>query len=347
MDVDSPCDRPPTISTPPVFLAENAEVRKGDCEGTQSSDKEVPFLDTQHQCSTPVSSRPRVQDISPPNISSALSAAKDMAESNIASALPVAPDRAQIADEDTEQLHDDTARLQVDANENLFDGPNSVLAGSSCHHIEESRMVTPRQNRRPFRSLENIIHELPPSPPGAPRKFRAFNVRNQYRSDRDSLSFDLTHADELSSPNESSEENCARDEAECPNSLPTINMVPNVDSERDDVPFLLARRDNLNFSAVDAAPGVVKIAVGLSIDSSFAGELRISPHSSTGTQSTFQNNEFYFIYRGCLEWDIDATRVRVCAGDFVGVPHATSFNIRNPSFQEAVVIYFSPACHFP
>lgn len=308
---------------------------------------EVPPIVWQHDCSKVVCNSPRPRDTSPSNISSAIPAAQETAQPSTAPALPVTQDRAKNVDGDAKESPDNVVTLRTNTNENVLDEPRSIPAGSSCHHVGECRIVTPQRDRRPFRSLENIIHELPLSPPGAPRKVRPSNIHSQHRIEHNSIPFDLMSADESSSPNESSGENCVPGEPECPDSPSAMDAMPNMESERGPTSLLLARRDNLNFSSVHSASGIIKIAVALSIDSSFVGELRISPHSSTGTRSTFQNNEFYFVCRGYLEWDIDATRVRVCAGDFIGVPRAASYNILNPSFQEAVVIYFSPACHFP
>lgn len=104
---------------------------------------------------------------------------------------------------------------------------------------------------------------------------------------------------------------------------------------------MLARRSGLHFSE-SASSEDVRVATALSIDASILGELRIAPHGTTGVVRTFGANEMYFVQSGRLEWDIGDTRFRVCEGDFVGLPHLTFYEIRNPMIYEASIIFFSP-----
>lgn len=328
----------PSATPTPSVLTENTEALEKHDESAHLTGEKAPSV-AQPRCSAAIST-PRS------DISAVHSAAQSICLPNVSSELIATQDNAQEIHEGTGRSRDNAASLHItNVDTTTPNSPNPVLDSSPSNYVEESELVTPQQNRRPFRSLDNIIHELNLSPPGAPRRPRASQMRSQEKNELNPVSFDLKGADS-SSPSEDSDGDPERSDSGCPDSPPLINLVPNFGNERASPSFMLGRRENLSFSSVPAVCGVIKIAVGLSIDSSFAGEFRISPHSSTGRRSTYQNNEFYFIVRGCLEWDIGATRVRAFAGDFVGVPHTTLFSIRNPSFHEAVAIYFSPTSQF-
>lgn len=107
--------------------------------------------------------------------------------------------------------------------------------------------------------------------------------------------------------------------------------------------FYLMRHSSLQFSSLsESMNGVIDAAIGISIDSSFTGILRIPALSGIEMKRTFQC-EIYYLNKGYLQWHINHLRLDLRQGDFLALRPHCCFNIHNPSSMDAILIFFSPS----
>lgn len=225
--------------------------------------------------------------------------------------------------------------------------PNSGLLSSGIEfrtpeqfqdelHWESHHVVTPLAHRQQNHFLHNSTAESVPSPPSAPRKIRqhARPVREGVKP-MGPILFDETMPKAKSNLVEPFRRDALPAE-------PSYSRGPSAEIENDSN-FLIAERAKLKYTSVPSPTGFVKVAIGLFSNSMFAGVLRVDPRTSTGVRRALRADEFYFISRGNVELDVGWRRFLLSEGDFFAVLHHTSFEIRNPTIKEVIIVSFSQA----
>ncbi len=106
----------------------------------------------------------------------------------------------------------------------------------------------------------------------------------------------------------------------------------------DSTPIRITRSNELKPETV----GCASVSTALTLNGSIAGELLIPPRASTDQRRADDGDEFFCLISGVLECSIAHVVVTISAGDYIAIPHMSSYLFHNRLGVAARLIFFAP-----